>query len=170
MGAQARLDMADWNFMIKGAETAHKGTGRVALHENCVEPVSTEDLSNRAGERGREIPEALAWTHDAEIKVGSDAKAIEDLSSHFGMLGCRDGERLERVRRLQATDHRGKFDRLRTSSNDQGDGFFVRRREFFHTGLIWNCTGMPAQRSQISCKSACARRPPTRKVIPVSRM
>ena len=122
--AQPRLHMCHGNFVIKCTKPPDKGARGVTLDNDGVDAVSTEHLSETGAEQGSEVPEALAGTHDAEVEVGSDAKAAENLGCHFSVLRCGDREWLKRLGCLQATNHRGQLDGLRTRANDDCDGFF----------------------------------------------
>ena len=101
-----------------------KGARGVTLHNDGVDAVSIEQLPETRAEQGGEVPEALAGTHDAEVEVGSDAEAAENLGRHFSVLGCGDREWLKRLGCLQATNHRGELDGLGARAHDHSDGFF----------------------------------------------
>ena len=122
--AQARLHMCHGDFMVKCTESTHKGARGVTLHNDGVDAVSTKQLPETGAEQGGEVPEALAWTHDAEVEVGSDAKAAENLRRHLSVLGCGDREWLKRLGCLQASNHWGQLDGLGARANDHSDGFF----------------------------------------------
>jgi hypothetical protein len=61
---------------------------------------------------------------EAFWEIKGDAKTAENLGCHFSVLRCGDREWLKRLGCLQATNHRGQLDGLRTRANDDCDGFF----------------------------------------------
>jgi hypothetical protein len=65
------------------------------LNNHGIEAISAKNLAKSCTKRGREIPELLARPHEVKVKVGTDAKIIEDLSRHFSVLGSRDRKGLE---------------------------------------------------------------------------
>ena len=42
-GAQARFDVADWNALVECGERTRVGAGRVALDEQVVRPLTSDD-------------------------------------------------------------------------------------------------------------------------------
>lgn len=121
--AQTSLHMSNGDLMVKRAQTTHEGACGVTLNNNGVNAVSTEQLPKTRAERRRKAPETLARAHDTEVKIGSDSEAAENLGSHFSVLGSRDREWLKCIGSLQAANHRGQLDGLRTRAHNDGDGF-----------------------------------------------
>src|SRR5205807_2694370 len=98
-------------------------SGRVALQQNGVRSQVAKGAPHAANNPAREIGQALARLHEAELDVRLQPEHVERLVEHMPVLPSRDQARLQQRTPCQGRIHRFHLDDLRSRAGDNGDGF-----------------------------------------------
>src|SRR2546427_603604 len=85
-GAQARLDMADWDLVIERAQAPEESTGGVALDERRIDVVGFEKSAEPGGEPAGKVPQGLPRTHHPEVVIAANAESAKYLVNHVAVL------------------------------------------------------------------------------------
>ena len=119
-GAESCLDMADWDFGVEGGQRAAEGGGSVALHEDDVGFLFSEDGFEGGDDTRRGLGEGLTGAHDVEVPVRGHVECVENLVEHLPVLGGHADTDIEVVRtRLHVPDDWTELNGLGAGAEDE---------------------------------------------------
>ena len=120
-GPQARLDVADGDVPIEGAQGGAEHRRRVALHDHEIGTARVQVGVHRGDRPRGQIGERLVRPHQIEIGVRRDAEDGQHLIEHLAMLARDAHVRLELAVLAQGQHERAELDRLGARSEDEGN-------------------------------------------------
>ncbi len=94
-GSQACFEVCDVDAFVVGGECADVAACGVALDDDAIGAVVSQDCSDALTEGGCQVGEGLAGAHDVEVVGDGDVEDADDLVEHFAVLPCEDGGYLE---------------------------------------------------------------------------
>ena len=120
VGAEAGLDMAYGDLLVKGRERRGGAGGRVAMDQDDIGLDLLQDVAHAGEHAGRDVVQVLPLLHDVQVEVRLDLEDPEHLVQHLPMLPGDAHNRLKLFRTLLELLHqRAHLDGLGAGSENE---------------------------------------------------